>query len=59
MLKVVTGGGGAGTLGPIGTDPGSVGDFVEQAAAASAATISKRCTGLDVFIPRFLDLIGR
>ncbi|HXN58306.1 MAG TPA: hypothetical protein VN912_06955 [Candidatus Angelobacter sp.] len=57
MLKVVTGGGG---LGVIGTeeDPGSVGDFVEQA-AASAAAISKRCTGLDVFIPRFLDLIGR
>jgi hypothetical protein len=58
MLKVTTGGGG---LGVIGTeeDPGSVGDFVEQAAAASAAAISKRCTGLDVFIPRFLDLIGR
>jgi hypothetical protein len=57
MLKVTTGGG---TLGPIGTeDPGSVGDFVEQATAASAAAISKRCTGLDVFIPRFLDLIGR
>src|ERR1700674_202408 len=42
MLKVVTGGG---TLGPIGgpDPPGSVGDFVEQAAAAaSAAAIRMR-----------------
>src|SRR5579864_1904486 len=40
MLKVTIGGG---TLGPIGTeDPGSVGDFVEQAAAARAAAISRR-----------------
>jgi hypothetical protein len=41
-MKVVTAGGGLGLIGTEEDPPGSVGDFVEQAAAASVAAISKR-----------------